>query len=441
MQTAPSSVSRPRYPHGVALVALAVLAASIALVGTASAASPNFMRIVSGSIGGGQGVSALSVQDQSGTQDTWLNYIEFMPDATRHISLINTRVAPAAPGQSMTIDLNFRGPKRSEQPWIMNIRNRQTNAWERIWLNGNAVEWVWTESSIVVENADQYLDVKDRVLLRWLSPTAVDVGQLDYLNISLNPVNSTWSAPAGDAKFDYQIGQAYTPESGVQVVSRDWFDSDPEPGAYNVCYINAFQTQDDSPWVDRPDEQSNWPQNLVLYSLGDDPNWGGEYLIDISTNAKRIQASAWVTQMVQACADKGYDGIEWDNLDSWTRFDGTPLESQVPFDKADAIAYAKKLTQLAHDRGLASAQKNTADLTAGQALNQIGFDFAVVESCGVYNECPVFTNIYGDQVVAIEYSNSGFSNACAAVGSEISVVRRDVFVTAPGSATYIYDEC
>ena len=79
--------------------------------------------------------------------------------------------------------------------------------------------------------------------------------------------------PPVNARFDYQIGEPYTPPRGVRVVSRDWFDAKPPRRGYAICYVNAFQTQDDSPDVVRPDERSAWPADLVLSSLGDDPNW------------------------------------------------------------------------------------------------------------------------------------------------------------------------
>src|SRR3712207_7631903 len=44
--------------------------------------------------------------------------------------------------------------------------------------------------------------------------------------------------------------------------------------AYAVCYVNAFQTQDDEAGAERPDERSAWPRDLVLRGLGDDPEWG-----------------------------------------------------------------------------------------------------------------------------------------------------------------------
>ena len=120
------------------------------------------------------------------------------------------------------------------------------------------------------------------------------------------PAASAYAPPPVNAGFDYQIGGDYPLPEGVSVVSRDWFSgaaaADP---AYSICYVNAFQTQADEPGTDRPDEHSNWPRKLVLERLGDDPKWGGEYLVDISTSRKRRQAAAWVGQMIEGCAAGG----------------------------------------------------------------------------------------------------------------------------------------
>ena len=65
-------------------------------------------------------------------------------------------------------------------------------------------------------------------------------------------------------------------------------------GRYSICYVNAFQTQDDEAGVKRPDERSAWPADLVLSELGDDPNWGGEYLVDIGDAASaRGRRTGW----------------------------------------------------------------------------------------------------------------------------------------------------
>jgi hypothetical protein len=178
----------------------------------------------------------------------------------------------------------------------------------------------------------------------------------------------------------------------------------------------------------------------VLRELGDDPNWGGEYLLDISTRAKRRRIAARLDRYLRACARKGFDAIEPDNLDSWTRFDGTPRAGDVPFGKRQALAFARLIARRAHALGLAVAQKNTVELTRAQ-VRRVGFDFAIAEECGRYRECDGYRRLHGDHVVAIEYRRRDFRAACRAVGDRISVVLRDRNVTAPGSRTYRYDEC
>ncbi len=258
---------------------------------------------------------------------------------------------------------------------------------------------------------------------------------------SVNRARGASEPPPVNAKFDYQIGDPYQPRHGVKVVSRDWYDGNPIPHGYSICYVNAFQTQDNEAGVNRPDERSNWPSNLVLKKLGDDPHWGGEYLVDISSAAKREQAANWVQQMIQTCAEKGYDAVEYDNLDSWTRFDGTPLANKVPFGKQEAVQYAAILTQRAHALGMAVGQKNTSQLSKTQSLDTVGFDFAIAEECGHYRECGSYRRVFGNHMISIEYKRKYFRRTCNSVGKKVSVVLRDRLVTSPGSRTYKYDSC
>ena len=247
--------------------------------------------------------------------------------------------------------------------------------------------------------------------------------------------------PPANAAFDYQIGGDYRPPRGVRVVSRDWFSGRPLRSGYSICYVNAFQTQADERGAHRPDEHSNWPAGLVLDELGDDPNWGGEYLVDISQASKRRRALHHVAPMIDRCAAKGFDAVEFDNLDSWTRFDGTPLAGRVPFGRAEAVAYAAMLTDRAHRAGLAAAQKNTPQLSRRASRRVVGFDFAVAEECGRYRECRAYTSVFGRHVVVIEYTRAGFHRACASVGARVSVVLRDVDVSRPRSPSYRSDGC
>jgi hypothetical protein len=252
-----------------------------------------------------------------------------------------------------------------------------------------------------------------------------------------------WAELPVDAGFDYQIGGDYDPADGVETVSRDWFAGSPLAGdpTYSICYVNAFQTQPDEPGVDRPDERSDWPDELVLTDLGDDPNWEGEYLIDISTAERREAALAHITPMIETCAGKGFDAVEYDNLDSWVRFDHSTPADQVPFGRTEAVAFAELLVDAAHRLGLAAAQKNTLALTREESIDLIGFDFAVAEQCGEFDECDGYRAVFGDRLVVIEYSEAGFEAACSTVGDSVSVVLRDLDVTTPDAESYRFEMC
>ncbi|MBY8885287.1 endo alpha-1,4 polygalactosaminidase [Streptomyces sp. PTM05] len=236
--------------------------------------------------------------------------------------------------------------------------------------------------------------------------------------------------PTPNMAFDYQIGQVYTPPAGVKAVSRD-HDASPAKGLYNVCYVNAFQAQD-------ADYAQVWDKHsdLLLHRNGKvvkDPDWN-EALLDTSTAAKRAALMAIVGPWIDGCAAHGFQAVEPDNLDSYQRSHGLLTAS-------DAVAFAQLISRRAHADGLAAAQKNTTELLGQRAT--IGFDFAVSEECGAQDtdECAQFASAYGNRVFDVEYSSSGFATACRKHGAALSIVRRDLDVTAPGSKSYVYRSC
>jgi hypothetical protein len=113
----------------------------------------------------------------------------------------------------------------------------------------------------------------------------------------------------------------------------------------------------------------------------------------------------------------------------------------LPFGQAEAVEFGAMITTHAHSRGLAVGQKNTPQLTEEQSRTIIGFDFAVSEECGAYDECDDYTAIFGDNVLVIEYTDEGFARACAAVGDRVSVVRRDLDLAASDHSAYRFDRC
>lgn len=238
--------------------------------------------------------------------------------------------------------------------------------------------------------------------------------------------------PPAHGRFDYQLGGAYPPAADVAIVDRDRAAA-PVPGRYDVCYVNAFQSQ--------PGESSFWTQqhpDLLLREGGrpvSDPGWPGEYLFDLTTDARRRAVAAIVGAWVDGCARSGFQAVEPDNLDAWTRSHGAYGADQ-------ALAFAALLTRRARADGLAIGQKNGADL--GARGRDAGFDFAVAEECQVHDECSAYTDVYGDQVYEIEYTDDGasaFTAACADHGDRVSVILRDRQVVPPGDPGHVYRTC
>lgn len=234
--------------------------------------------------------------------------------------------------------------------------------------------------------------------------------------------------PPANGSLDYQLGGPYGPPPGVEIVSRDRTAS-PAPGLYNICYVNGFQTQ--------PGEEPFWLEDHPTLVLRDssgapviDPDWD-EMLLDVTTPAKRAELAAVVGDWIAGCALAGFDAVEIDNLDTYSRSGGL-------IDQEDAVAFMRLLSDRAHAEGIAIAQKNSGEIVDRRA--EMGTDFAVVEECNRYSECDVFTGAYGDRVLIIEYRRADFDRGCAAY-PELSIVLRDLNLTTPGDGAYVYDGC
>lgn len=236
--------------------------------------------------------------------------------------------------------------------------------------------------------------------------------------------------PAPATPFDYQLGGDYPLPDGVGLVVRQWADGEADPQAYSVCYVNAFQTE---ATPGDPDHRDNWPPGAV-WEEGEDPDWPGEHPIDISSNRQRRTAVEFVTSRFQQCVTAGFDAVELDNLDTFTRY------PDAPFDRDDTIAYATLLVDAAADLGLAVGQKNTPELL-DVARTEIGFGFAIVEECGVYDECQTYVDTFEGRVFDVEYTDDGLAAACEAIGDVAAVVQRDVELVTPADPGYVYGTC
>lgn len=228
---------------------------------------------------------------------------------------------------------------------------------------------------------------------------------------------------------DYQLGGDYPPPEGVTAVVRD-STATPAPGLFNICYVNGFQTQPGAIWP---------AELLVLGANGKplaDPNWPDEFMLDVSTADRRAQNFDLMLPALKSCADKGFDAVEFDNLDSYSRSEGYMR-------LGDSTAFAKLLVDAAHGLGLAAGQKNTAELGMS-GRDVIGFDFAVAEECFRWDECAAYTDVYGYQVIGIEYADDlrgTFADACADAARPRSMILRDRMLAPAGQPGYVFERC
>jgi hypothetical protein len=229
---------------------------------------------------------------------------------------------------------------------------------------------------------------------------------------------------------DYQLGGGYPPPPGVTVVVRDSTDI-PAPGLFSICYVNGFQTQ---PGAD-------WPQELLLSGPDGqplaDPDWPDELLLDIGSPKARGGNLALLGPVIQSCAERGFDAVEFDNLDSYSRSVGR-------LDREDALIFAGMLVKEAKALGLPAGQKNAAELGA-RGRDEAGFVFAVTEECHRWDECAAYTGVYGaGQVLGIEYADDlrgTFAQACADPARPGSLILRDRMLTRAGSKGYLFAAC
>ena len=235
--------------------------------------------------------------------------------------------------------------------------------------------------------------------------------------------------PPIDGDLDYQLGGAYPPPAGVQIVARDR-TAQPAAGLYNVCYVNGFQVQ--------PDEAEVWLTDHADLILRDgqgnpviDPDWD-EMLVDVSTPARRARVAAIVGGWIDGCRAAGFAAVEIDNLDSFTRSGGRLTEEH-------AVAAMRLFADAAHASGLPIGQKNAAELVGRRA--ELGTDFAVSEECARWDECEAYLGAYGDHVLAIEYRRQDFTTACARWGARLSIVLRDVELVPAGQPGHVFDGC
>jgi len=218
-------------------------------------------------------------------------------------------------------------------------------------------------------------------------PAAVRVRPAGLLEPA--PCPGCWQ-PALETSWQWQLQGVVDTSVDVEMYDIDGFEASGAlvdeihaGGAAAVCYVSAGS------WERfRPDE-NRFPDRVLGRSNG----WPGERWLDV----RRLGILRPIMRdRIQMCAAKGFDGIEFDNVDGYRNNTGFPLEGP------DQLRYNVWLANEAHANGMSAALKND--------LPQIGrlvdyFDYLLNEQCHQYRECERLDPFVdaGKAVFGVEY--------------------------------------
>jgi hypothetical protein len=150
-----------------------------------------------------------------------------------------------------------------------------------------------------------------------------------------------------------------------------------------VCYLSAGS------WEDFRPDADEFPDAVLGRSNG----WPGERWLDI----RQLDVLGPImAARLDMCAAKGFDAVEFDNVDGYRNDTGFPLTG------AQQLRYDAFLANEAHLRGMSALLKN--DLGQIAALLPY-FDAALNEQCHQYAECGRLTQFVdaGKPVFGVEY--------------------------------------
>jgi len=220
-----------------------------------------------------------------------------------------------------------------------------------------------------------------------LVPTKTPVPQVSDLkdaNIWRPQVETTWQWQL--------VGQPIDTYFDVDMYDIDLFDNDSDivdelhnQGRVVICYVNAGGWED---W--RPDAAS-FPQEIIGENLDD---WEGERWLDI----RQLDVLGPILEArMDDCRDKGFDGVEPDNVDGYLNDTGFPLTYD------DQLAFNIWLSEQAHRRGLSIGLKNDLDQISDLISH---YDWALNEECFQFDECETLLPFIesGKPVFNVEYA-------------------------------------
>jgi hypothetical protein len=203
--------------------------------------------------------------------------------------------------------------------------------------------------------------------------------------------------PSVGSTWQWDLGTPVDTSYPAQVYDIDLFDNDASvvaalhsQGKKVICYMSVGSWEN---W--RPDA-AQFPVSVI----GNDyAGWPGEKFLDI----RKINTLAPILRArLDQCKQKGFDGIEPDNIENFNENTGFPISYE------DQLNFNRWIATEAHARGLSIGLKNDADQVTDLLSS---FDWALTEDCFYYGWCSEMSPFItaGKPVFAAEYTDTGIT--------------------------------
>jgi hypothetical protein len=204
------------------------------------------------------------------------------------------------------------------------------------------------------------------------------------INVGISATPYTGGAAVSPSVFDIDLYVDQTVSGNNTTLNTAAISAIHSAGKKAICYVSAGS------WENWRADANQFPASVQ----GNKNGWAGEKWLDIRQTSVLLPI---MEARVQKCAQAGFDGVEWDNVDGYTNRTGFPLTA------GDQLTYNASLANLAHTYGLTVALKNDVEQVADLAPY---FDYAVNEQCQQYSECSGYTTNFinaGKAVFQVEY--------------------------------------
>lgn len=204
--------------------------------------------------------------------------------------------------------------------------------------------------------------------------------------------------PHPSASFDIQFSDDFKEDSfQSDIVDLDLFETSKEMieqlhirNKKVFCYFSAGS------WEKWREDADNFPSQIIGRNY---TGWPGEKWLDI----RQIeQLSPILSARFDICKDKGFDGVETDNVDGYQNNTGFSITAE------DQLLFNRWLVDQAHNRDLSIGLKNDPDQIPDLVTD---FDWLLLEDCFAQDWCNLADPfITADKAVfAIEYTDQDFN--------------------------------